>query len=335
MNLIQLKDKMVNASYEEEYINKVIEYAENIQTLGYNVIFDIRHLSRLTGINASELYAYYMMKEKLYKEFTIPKTTGGYRYIVAPSENLKFIQRWILDHILKKVLISNYATGFVSKRSIVTNAKNHIGKECVVNLDIKDFFPSITYLQVYTVFKEMGYTEHLSMFFSGICTHNDVLPQGAPTSPYLSNVVCKRLDQRLSKLASHIGADYSRYADDITLSGTGKIARYISLMKKVIKDEGFEVNNKKVRVHYQHHRQMVTGLIVNEKLSVPRETKQYLRQQIYYSKKFGVTDNLAWQEVDKTNYKDHLYGLACFVKMVEKPMGEKFLLELNQIDWES
>lgn len=335
MNLEILKEKMLKDEYDHNYIDKVASYAENLEFNGHIIIFDIKHLALLSGINSQLLYAHYEMRENQYKEFKIPKKTGGYRKIIAPSENLKYIQKWILDNILNTLNINGFANGFVANRSIITNARKHVGKACVVNIDIKDFFPSITYQEVYSVFIEMGYTRHLSIFFSGMCTHEGVLPQGAPTSPILSNIVCDNLDNRLAELANNINADYTRYADDITFSGNKSIAKYIKLIKTIIRNERFEINRKKLRVHYQHHRQMVTGLIVNEVLSVPKETKRYLRQQIYYSKKHGVTDNLLKQGIFKTNYKEHLYGLAYFIKMVEKAKAKRFIKELDQIDWES
>ncbi|GAA0435391.1 hypothetical protein GCM10008983_09960 [Lentibacillus halophilus] len=335
MDLLKLENEMIEKQYNNDYIAEVITYAKAIQSNGYNVIFDIKHLSLLTGISIKELYAFYSMKENLYKEFKIPKRSGGYRKIIAPSENLKYIQRWILNNILHKVDINPHATGFVSSRSIVTNAVRHVGKECVVNLDIKDFFPSITFRQVYSVFQNMGYSKYVSMFFSGFLTYRGVLPQGGPTSPILSNIVCNRLDERLANLALHINADYTRYADDITFSGHKSVAKYIKLIKNIIQDEGFEINKKKIRVQHEYHRQMVTGLIVNEILSVPRETKKYLRQQIYFAKKFGVSNSLRKQELEKTNYSEYLYGIAYFIKMVEKSVGETFIKELNQVDWES
>lgn len=335
MDINRLKELMMQKKYDMEYIELCINYATNLRTNNMPIIFDSRHLAMLIGISANELYSYYSLAEKLYSEVIIPKKSGGNRLLNVPSENLKYIQKWILNNIIYNIECHDSATGFIPEKSIVENATPHIGKECVINLDMKDFFPSINYIRIFNLFKHLGYTDHLSMIFSGLCTYESALPQGSPASPYLSNLICSRLDNRFEILANYIGASYTRYADDITFSGKKEITRYIKLMKRVIKDEGFEVNEKKVRVHYQYHKQMVTGLIVNEKLSVPIKTKKYLRQQIYYAQKFGVSSSLEQQGVTKSNYQGHLFGMAYFIKMVEPKAGDTFIEQLNHIDWES
>lgn len=335
MDVKKLENEMIIKEYSHEYTELCVSYACNLIDNGFPVIFDSKHLALLIGMEAKELYSYYELAQMLYKQAVISKKKGGNRILNMPSENLKYIQKWILENVLYKIECSYVSTGFVPQKSIVDNAKQHIDKECVINLDIKDFFPSISYIQVYNLFQNFGYTKHLSMVFAGLCTYNNVLPQGAPTSPYLSNLVCTRLDSRLLGLANYIGATYTRYADDITFSGKKEITKYIKLIKRVIKEERFNVNEKKVRVQFKHHKQMVTGLVVNTKLSIPIKTKKYLRQQIYYAKKFGVRSSLERQGVTKSNYQGHLFGLAYFINMVEPDCGSEFIEELRKIDWES
>lgn len=335
MDTLILKKEMIKENHTEDYIELCVSYAQVLKDNGYPIIFDVKHFALLIGVNPKEIYSYYLFPEELYKTIKIPKKKGGLREITAPSENLKYIQRWILDNILYRASVDNNVNGFIKNKSIVDNAKEHVGKECVMNLDIKDFFPSITYIQIYNLFIKFGYTRHLSMVFTGLCTYKNILPQGAPTSPFISNLICKRLDSRLDHLAKKVDATYSRYADDITFSGNKNITKYLSLIKRVITDEKFKVNEKKVRVQFKYHQQMVTGIVVNEKLSVPTKTKKYIRQQIYFSKKFGVKDNLRKQNINKTNYREHLYGLAYFIKMVESDYGNELLRDLSEIDWES
>jgi RNA-directed DNA polymerase len=335
MNIDTLKKMMEDEQFSEDYINLCITYARNLEEKGLPIIFDSIHLAKLIGIRTEELYSYYELAQTLYRTAVIPKKTGGSRKLNAPSENLKYIQKWIVENVLYRLDTSKVATGFVPRKSIVDNAKPHVGKECIINLDLKDFFPSIKYIWVYNLFKSLGYTRHLSMLFTGICTLNNELPQGAPSSPYLSNLICEKLDSRLSGLAEHIGACYTRYADDLTFSGSKEITKYIKLIKRVIKEEKFELNEKKVRVRFSYHQQMVTGLVVNDKLSVPQKTKKYLRQQIYYAKKYGVSSSLEKQGVTKSNYNGHLFGLAYFIKMVEPDCGTEFIEKLKQIDWET
>jgi RNA-directed DNA polymerase len=335
MDLQKLYEELQNGNHDEDYTELCINYARTLLNNGMPVIFDTDHLSKLIGISSHELYSYYLFANNLYTEVKLPKKNGSFRTINAPSENLKYIQKWILDNILYNKNCSHFANGFIKDKSIVDNARPHVGKPCVINLDIKDFFPTIKYIDIYKLFKGFGYTSHLSMVLTGISTYNNVLPQGAPTSPYLSNLICRNLDVKFENLANRISASYTRYADDITFSGEKSITKYIALIKSIIKSEGFTINEKKVRVQYQYHKQMVTGLIVNEKLSVPKSTKMYLRQQIYFSIKYGVTNNLERQNINKSNYKDHLYGIAYFIKMVEPLVGEQYIKQLNGIDWES
>lgn len=335
MNTTLLYEKMKIEGFNHEYITLCKKYADNLNFNDMPVIFDINHLSLLMGIDQFTLYKYSNCTEKLYKERNIPKKNNSLRKILIPSENLKYIQHWVLNNILNNIQFDKYVTGFTKGRSIVDNAKLHVCKECLINIDLKDFFPNIDFMQVYNIFANLGYSSSLSVFFTKICTYKGFLPQGAPTSPILANCACKKLDKRLYKLSNHIGASYTRYADDITFSGNNEIKKYINLIKHIIQNEKFIVNEKKIRVQHSYHKQVVTGLIVNETLKIPIKTKKYLRQQIYYSNKFGVDTNLQNQDIDKLNYKGHLFGLAYFIKMVEEEVGLDFLNQLNKIKWDS
>jgi len=172
--------------------------------------------------------------------------------------------------------------------------------------------------------------------FSRLCTYDGHLPQGAPTSPYLSNIVCLKLDKRLSLLAKKYYANYSRYADDITLSGNCGINKMLPVVETILKDEGFSLNNDKTRLAYAYQRQEVTGLIVNgNSVRVNKRYIKKLNQDIYYCKKFGVKSHLKHIECDKRFYKEHMYGKAYFVNMVDKELGSKLITELDGVDWES
>lgn len=320
--------------YDDEYIQICDEYAFRLLENNLPVIFDRNHFVLLLGTTKKFLGITLFFADKLYKLVKIPKKSGDYRQISIPTRNLKYIQKWILDNILNNMKVSEHSKGFVKKCSIVDNAKQHVNNECVITLDIKDFFPSITYNQVFHIFKYYGYTNELSYTFAKICTYNGGLPQGAPSSPYISNIICLKLDKRLSQLSNRIEANYTRYADDITISGSSDIKKCLPLIVKIIREEGFEINENKLRIQYSSERQIVTGLIVNEKLSVPQKKKRYLRQQIHYCKRFGVANHLEHIKVNKSNFKEHLYGLAYFIKMVEREKGEKFLLELDSITWD-
>ncbi len=325
------------AGYDKEYIDLCIAYANRLISNQLPVIFDPDHLAAIVGLEPKYLLKLFYLcnsSDKLYKELIIPKKSGGIRKISIPIEGLKFLQRWVLENILDPIQVSSSSMGFVKKKSIVDNALRHVNKECVINYDIKDYFPTIRRNHIFKIFKYYGYTNEVSYLLSKICTHKDSLPQGAPTSPYLSNIHCLRLDKRLEELASRINADYTRYADDITLSGNSNVVKYRKIVIKIIESEGFEINAKKTRFQSDSQRQMVTGLVVNKKVTVPVKRKRYLRQQIYYCKKYGVSNHMKYSNINKSNFKQYLYGLAYFVKMVERDKGEQFISQLNEITWD-
>jgi RNA-directed DNA polymerase len=235
-----------------------------------------------------------------YARFTIPKRRGGARTIQAPSDKLKALQRRILHRLLNPLPMHPAATGFARGRSIVDNARPHVGRGVVINLDLADFFPSITAEHVVTAFRGLGWNAEAATILSRICTHEGHLPQGAPTSPAISNLVCRRLDERLTKLVKRFDGHYTRYADDMTISLPGlghnkrlrckpknippfKQPRFpsrslITTIRSIIEEEGFAIQmKKKLRVQRPHQRQTATGLVVNRTIHLPRAIRRRIR----------------------------------------------------------
>lgn len=319
----------------EEEKNLIEEYNKRLIDNNVPIIYNLRHLRQLLGIHKSAQERLFGIKQiESYKTFYIPKKCGGTRKIEAPSNELKMIQLWIKENILDKFSVSQHAKGFVKGVSIYDNALKHVRKELVINIDLKDFFPSIGYNEVYKVFKYIGYTESVSKLLTNLCTNpQNVLPQGSPASPVLSNLVSLKLDKRLGCLAEKIGADYTRYADDITFSGKKSIKKYIRVIKKIIHEEGYKINEEKFRLQYYYQRQEVTGLIVNKGVTVPERHIKELENAIYYCKKYGVVDHMKHIYCEKGFYKEHLYGLAYFVKMVDEEKGVNYLRQLDEINW--
>ena len=333
--LNKLESQLIAMKYEKLYIDKCKGYAEYLLKNDLPVIFDIAHLSKLIGTDVDFLTKLVFSQDLFYKEAHIPKKSGGVRTLNIPSLELKYIQRWILDNILSKIKISRFATGFCNDCSILDNAKYHLNKQCVINIDIQDFFPSISFNRVFKVFAYYGYTKEVSFFLAKLCTYEDELPQGSPASPMLSNIVNLKLDARLSALAEKYEAAYSRYADDITFSGNGGIKKLIKLAGDILADEGYKINNNKTRVAYKHQRQEVTGIIVNgEKLRISKKYKRELNQEIYYCTKYGVKHHMEKTNNTKAFYKEHLYGKAYFVYMVEPEIGKIMLKNLDGIQWD-
>lgn len=334
MDTSLLRKEMELRKYHESYIELCENYAKNLNYNNIPVIFDMNHIAILMGINYLDFIKMYNSLKKCYSNKEIDKKSGGVRIIDMPSENLKYIQRWILENILYKLPCSSYAMGFRKGKSIVTNAMPHINKECVINFDIKDFFPSIHFGRVKGLFKNMGYSSKVSHILGNICTYNGYLPQGAPTSPYITNLICIKMDKRIGTLCEKNKYTYTRYADDITVSGDKSIVKIISLIKKIISEEGFSNNSKKERILKKHNAQIVTGIVVNKKLKPQNKFIKKLRQEIYYINKFGLHSHMERIGLNKSNYIGHLYGKVYFIKMIDKDLGKFYLEKLNEIEWE-
>lgn len=331
--LEKLEREMRNRNFDLEYINLLKDYAKRLLDHKVAVIFDQEHFSLLTEVPVDTIKAL-LNNFNSYNEIQIPKKNGGNRTLLIPNEELKSIQRWILNNILNSIPISDYAKGFKKGLSIVKNAEVHTNKECLLNIDLTDFFSSIESQRVYKAFRYIGYTKEISAMLSRLCTYNNFLPQGSPTSPYLANIICKKMDKRLFSLCKDKGIDYTRYADDLTFSGDIMLSKYLPIISEIVEDEGFQINTTKTRISYQHHRQVVTGLTVNKGLNIPRDMKKKLSQEIYFCKKYGVQGHLAQTGQTYSNYKHYLLGKAYFIKMVNKELGEKFIRRIAEIAWD-
>ncbi len=321
---------------------------------GLPEIADAKALADGIGIALAELrflaYNRALTRVSHYQRFRIPKKTGGERQISAPMPRLKRAQYWILDNILARVPVHPAAQGFVPGRSILTNAAPHVGRGVVVNLDLKDFFPTLTWKRVKGKFRGLGYPEAVATVLALICTEPDVdeieldgqrlyaargprrLPQGAPTSPALTNLICLRLDKRLSGLAAKLGFTYTRYADDMTFSASGEAAAKASVLLKfvgeIVAAEGFTVHPDKTRVMRAHSRQEVTGLVVNERIAVPRDTLRRFRALLHQIEA-GGPDGKRWGRGG--NVLLAAMGFARFVHMVDAEKGAALVAQAEAL----
>lgn len=236
-----------------------------------------------------------------YKRFQVPKKSGGYREIYSPSERLGFLQRRLSQWIQRVYLNAPQVHGFAQNRSIVTNAVLHVGKPYILNIDLKDFFPSISKQRVARAFMNPPFNlfSQEARMIASLCCYQGVLPQGAPTSPIISNIVCRRLDFSLAKFAKTHRYKYTRYADDITFSSLKPFPPYMvrsgsngeftldGYLLRVIHKNGFEVNQRKVRILTRDMRQEVTGIIVNSKLNVDRRSINQIRAMTHSLREDG------------------------------------------------
>ena len=327
---------------------------ERLQELGLPVLPDAPSIASAMGIDLGELrfLSFHRPTSRTthYRRFQIPKKTGGQRLISAPMPRLKEAQRWILDNILVGVPAHEAANGFLNERSIVSNARPHVGAAFVVNMDIQDFFPTVTYKRVKGVFRALGYSEQAATIFALLSTEPEVdeveldgvkyfvarserhLPQGAPTSPALTNVLCRRLDRRLSALAKSIGVSYTRYADDMTFSGTeDKRSNVGELFRKayaIVRHEGFEINPAKTRVMRRGRRQEVTGVVVNDKLGVDRKALRRFRATLFQIEKDGPKGK-HWGGNEHVLHA--MEGFASFVFMVDPDKGGPLLARVRKL----
>jgi hypothetical protein len=220
--------------------------------------------------------------EPRYYEQSIPKRSGGRRQLLVPADDLKAVQRTLLRKVLGRLPAHEAVHGFRKGRSIVTNARPHMGRAAVLRMDIQDFFPSTDADRVLRYFQAIDWDPVASGLMARLTTHKGGLPQGAPTSPWLANIVNYQMDQRLASIAKLFDALYTRYADDLTFSFTdglrAEIAGVIQCVQDALVDYGYKLHTKKkLRLARRHQRMVVTGLVVNEGVRLPRETRRKLR----------------------------------------------------------
>ncbi|MCH5138168.1 retron St85 family RNA-directed DNA polymerase [Clostridiaceae bacterium UIB06] len=303
-------------NFTDEFIHESLLYAKNLYDKNVPIIYDQIHLSRLLGFSEEYLYGASNKPKKFYRYFEIPKKSGGSRKIAEPLPNLKEIQRWILEEILYKFKVSEYSKAYIKGRSIRDNARFHRGQKMVLSMDITDYFNSIRFKRVYRFFYEIGYKAHVSVMLANLCCLNHSLPQGASTSPALSNLITIKLDNRIAGFAKKNKIRYTRYADDMTFSGEFDCGMVIKFVKRVLLEEGFSLNDVKTRVRYCYEKQEVTGIIVNEKLQAPISLRKKLRQDMYYIEKYGLNSHLSKTKNTKANYLKHLLGIANFILFI-------------------
>jgi RNA-directed DNA polymerase len=269
---------------------------------GFSSLKNREDIAKLLDIDVKTLiyHLYRVPESERYKTFEIPKSLGGTRTISAPVTTLKIIQRK-LNQVLQSIYKPRNAVhSYVHKRSILTNASGHSQSVLIFNIDLKDFFPSIHLGRVIGLFKYLNREPIVATTLAQICCFNRVLPQGAPTSPIISNMICATMDKELSQLARKYDCNYTRYADDITFSTEDSFPTAIvkfntdgqlevgDELGEIISTNSFEINRNKVTLRNKDRRQIVTGLVINEFPNVRREYVRKIRAMLHAWEKFGL-----------------------------------------------
>ena len=247
----------------------------------------VKHLTYRLGISEEELRSVAEQVDTLYQSWEEPKKNGKMRQITAPKKRLKDIQKAI-KRLLMEIDISDCAHGGIKNHSPITNALHHTGKKWLFWLDFKDFFPNISHHQIYTMFRhDLNCSPDVSSLLTKLCTYNGQLPQGTPTSPYLTNIICRCLDKRLKGLANKFQIKYTRYCDDLCFSGNTIPLIFQEKIKQIILQHHFILNPDKEDTKGRHEPQIVTGLSTNQKrIRIPRKVRRDWRKEAHIFNKY-------------------------------------------------
>lgn len=355
----EFEELAIKKGHSKEFLELTEKYINNLFNNGYPVIFSLKHLSEILNISYGKLNYIINCREFCYINYEISKKSGGKRLLTCPNLELKGIQKWIYENILKNYTLHKSCIGFRRGMSIKDNAKMHVNQECILKIDLTNFFYSINEKRVYKTFKEIGYHPNLAVYFAQLLTVNiseiiidnnidfdrdykflkkeAVLPQGSPASPVLANIVATKLDNRLFNLSKTLGINYSRYADDITFSGDRESMPSLKVVNKIINECGFFINYKKVRYCYKKQGQIVTGLSVVNGVKVPKKFKKETDKHLHYCNTLGVSEHLSYlkkkNNFNKSGFREWLLGRIYFIYSVEPDVGKKMLKEFDSINW--
>lgn len=302
-------------------------FAENNSTyrlkyIGLPALESLKDLADEARLSLNKVRYLGYRSERLYKTFKLLKKNGQFREIAQPSRELKALQAWILRNILDKLHSSPHSKGFEKGTSILDNASPHIGANFILTVDLEDFFPNVKASHIYSVFHSIGYNQKISSLLTSLCTYKGGLPQGAPTSPKLANLTCLKLDSRIHGYAGSKGMVYTRYADDITLSGqtVKKIYRAHCFLETIISDEGFSINNGKTRISGTQRQKKITGLVLSENhAGIGRIKYREIRAKIHHL------------FIGKESDFSHVNGLLAFTYGVDERNYRRIYAYINTL----
>ncbi len=292
---------------------------------------ELASIERDLGFSAKTLYGLSNNLEKHYHNVLIPKRDGSKRKLSVPDLILKSVQKSIADNILSQYPVSSYAKAYKVGSNVQRNAQPHVGKKKILKLDIEGFFDHILYSQVKNiVFCEEKFAEPIRVLLTMLCYYKESLPQGAPTSPAITNIIMYDFDEAVGSFCNEKKIAYTRYCDDMTFSGDFDEKEVIDFVKGELCKLGLFLKNRKTAVIPASKRQTVTGIVVNEKMNITKEYKKKIRQEMHYIQKFGLDEHIKRCKIaDKQQYVLSLRGRIAFVLQTTPNDGE--FLEYKKI----
>ena len=320
----EFQDKASNVGYTSENIKRCLDYAEILIKSDLPVIYNTSHLSALVGYRKEYIKRAVIYTPHFYRDFKVKKKNGDFRFISEPLPSLKEIQEWILINILEKIEVSSFAKAYRKKVKLIENVRFHTNQPKLVTLDLKDFFSSIKTKHVQEIFLSLGYSFQLSNLLSKLCTKENCLPQGAPTSPYISNIFFRNVDEMIIKYCLPKNIRYTRYADDLSFSGDFDEIGLISFVEEKITPLNLSLQKEKLKIMMPNQRQTVKGIVVNKKPQVVYHKRNNIRLEMYYIMKFGFKNHMRFKNIKKSNYLEHLLGKINFVLHLN-PNDREFL----------
>jgi RNA-directed DNA polymerase len=306
-----------------EFDQEQIEIAERLLRANRLPVVLGPELAAFIGISRKSLCHMAHYPDRYYRSFNIPKANGQLRKITAPRIFLKTVQRYILCQIFGSCPIHNAAVGFRRGISLLDGAQRHVKHHYLWNIDLKDFFPTIRRDRVIELFRKLGYPDSAALFLSGLCCLDGRLPQGAPTSPLISNAIFFEIDKDLAVLSNKAAIKYTRYADDLSFSSNKPITKeFRRLVVEIVTSAKFQINRQKTRLIGPAARREVTGLVINERVGIPRQRRRRIR---------ALFHEAAIRPLKFSQKQQQLRGIAAWVSQYHPAEAAQYLLICDQV----
>jgi RNA-directed DNA polymerase len=300
-----------------------------------NVISTRPHLAELLSEGPELISAIQRRPSDFYTKFTVPKPNGELRTIRPPRKVLRHIQRTLLQEFYRRVRVRSCLHGGIRGRSILTHAIPHVGRQMVATLDIRKFFPSTTCLHIEPIIKDLGFSDEAAEVILSLVMFDNELPQGAPTSSLLANLAFNAGDSSFIKICQKKKLRYTRYVDDIAISGDCDFSELRGPFVKAIESTNYSIANEKIHFMPQGVRQTITGLVVNERMRPTRKFVNNLNTTIRFCLEHGASLAAAIEGLSVRQLKNRLTGQVNYLLQSDSVLGKKMKGKLYGVDWRS